>query len=68
MRNIIVPRFFYDTKKSRGKIKDEDSKKFEKFNCPMDIMADIIDKRTIGYSQRSSDGHKRVIDFSIKRL
>lgn len=68
MRNNIVPRFFYDTKKSRGKIKDEDSKKFEKFNCPMDIMADIIDKRTIGYSQRSSDGHKKVIDLFDKTV
>lgn len=71
MGNKTVPQFFYDTKKSRGKIKNDSSgnqKEIvpERLNCPMDIMAGIIDKNVTRYSSRKR--RKNVMDLLEKEI
>ena len=50
MNKKFVPQFFADTKKRRNN-KDFDNVK--RMNCPMDIMAEMIEQRT-GYAERVS--------------
>lgn len=71
MGNKIVPQFFYDTKKSRGKIENDSSgnqKEIvpERLNCPMDIMAGIIDQNVTKYSARKR--RKNVMDLLEKEI
>lgn len=51
MKHKDIPVFFADTKKRR-KNKKFDSKKVRTMNCPMDIMAEIIEKSVIKYAER----------------
>lgn len=46
-----IPLFFADTKKCRNN-KKFDSDKVRSMNCPMDIMADIIEENVIKYADR----------------
>ena len=46
MRRKEIPQFFADNKKSRNN-KNFEGKKIVSINCPMDIMADIIEKRVL---------------------
>ena len=48
-----IPQFFASNKKSRNK-KDFEGKKVLPMNCPMDIMAEIIEDNVIGYADRES--------------
>lgn len=49
MKRNEIPKFFADTKKSRNN-KEFSGKKIISMNCPMDIMAKIIENEVIGYS------------------
>lgn len=51
MKHKDIPLFFADTKKRRNN-KKFDSKKVRTMNCPMDIMADIIENNVIKYAER----------------
>ncbi len=53
MRRKEIPQFFADNKKSRNN-KNFEGKKIVSMNCPMDIMADIIEKRVLKYAGRES--------------
>ena len=53
MRSNTIPLFFADIKESRNN-KDFGDKIVEAMNCPMDIMADIIEKNVIKYSGREN--------------
>lgn len=53
MKRNEVPFFFAKTKKSRNN-KEYDEHKVRSMNCPMDIMADIIENSVIGYAPRQS--------------
>lgn len=53
MRRNEIPQFFASNKKSRNN-KDFKGKKIASMNCPMDIMADIIEKKVIKYADRES--------------
>lgn len=53
MKNRAIPRFFANTKKSRNN-KEYDKEMIKSMNCPMDIMAKIIDKNVIDYAGRKS--------------
>lgn len=54
IKNKDIPQFFYETKKSRKgkpmKLKGEQS--YRRMNCPMDIIAEIINKKCKKYSDR----------------
>lgn len=54
MDNNDFPLFFADTKKSRNKKKKSkfEGKTIRSMNCPMDIMADIIENNVIKYADR----------------
>lgn len=56
IKNKDIPQFFADTKKSRNNKVYKESKKrsIRSMNCPMDIIAKIIDKNIIGYAPRIS--------------
>jgi stress response protein SCP2 len=51
MKKKVVPKFFAEIKKDRANKTFEDVT-VKRLNCPMDIMADIIDKNVIRYSDR----------------
>lgn len=53
MRRNEIPQFFASNKKSRNN-KDFEDKEVVSMNCPMDIMADIIEHNVIGYADRES--------------
>ena len=53
MRSNTIPLFFADIKVSRNN-KDFGDKRVEAMNCPMDIMADIIEKNVIKYAGREN--------------
>ena len=53
MRRKEIPRFFADNKESRNG-KNFEGKKVVSMNCPMDIMAGVIEKRVIKYAGRES--------------
>ena len=50
MKDKPIPKFYADNKKARNN--KDFGKRVEKLNCPMDIMAGIIDKKIIAYSAR----------------
>lgn len=50
MNKKFVPQFFADTKKRRN---NKDFENVKRMNCPMDIMAEMIEQQT-GYSERVS--------------
>ena len=60
MKRNEIPQFFASNKKSRNN-KDFEGKKIISMNCPMDIMADIIEDNVIGYADRES--HLPLRDF-----
>jgi stress response protein SCP2 len=47
-----VPKFFADIKKDRANKTFDKGITIKRMNCPMDIMADIIDKNVIRYADR----------------
>ena len=49
MKKKTIPKFFADTKRSRNN-KEYKNKTIQSMQCPMDIMADIIEDSVIGYS------------------
>lgn len=51
MKKKYVPKFFANTKKSRNN-KDFGKGKVQAMNCPMDIMARLIDDKVIPYAPR----------------
>lgn len=51
MRRKEIPRFFASNKKSRNK-KDFEGKEIISMNCPMDIMAGIIEEKVMKYADR----------------
>ena len=51
MRRNVIPQFFANNKKSRNN-KEFEGKEIVSMNCPMDIMADIIEDNVIGYADR----------------
>jgi len=51
MKRNVIPQFFASNKKSRNN-KIFDDKKVMSMNCPMDIIADIIENNVIGYADR----------------
>lgn len=53
MKQNEIPQFFASNKKSRNN-KVFEGKKIVSMNCPMDIMADIIEDNVIGYADRES--------------
>ena len=53
MKRNEIPQFFASNKKSRNN-KDFEGKKVISMNCPMDIMAKIIEDNVIGYADRES--------------
>lgn len=53
IKNKDIPQFFADTKKSRNNKEYEESK-IRSMNCPMDIIAKIIDENVITYAPRIS--------------
>lgn len=53
MRRKEIPQFFADNKKSRNN-KNFEGKIVVSMDCPMDIMADIIEKRVLKYAGRES--------------
>ncbi|MDE5910236.1 MAG: hypothetical protein K2H52_16085 [Lachnospiraceae bacterium] len=53
MKRNEIPQFFASNKKSRNN-KDFEGKKVISMNCPMDIMAQIIEDNVIGYADRES--------------
>ena len=50
MKGKSIPRFYAENKKVRNN--KDFGNKVEKLKCPMDIMAEIIDEKIIGYSAR----------------
>ena len=52
MNSKKIPRFLTEAKKVKNSNKKFDEKLIKKMNCPMDIMADIIEKNTISYADR----------------
>lgn len=53
MRRNEIPQFFASNKKSRNN-KDFEGKEVVSMNCPMDIMAEIIEEKVIKYADRES--------------
>lgn len=53
MKRNEIPQFFASNKKSRNN-KDFEGKEVVSMNCPMDIMAEIIEKKVIKYADRES--------------
>ena len=53
MKRNEIPQFFASNKKSRNN-KEYEGKVVVSMNCPMDIMADIIEKKVIKYADRES--------------
>lgn len=53
MRRNEIPQFFASNKKSRNN-KDFEGKEVVSMNCPMDIMAKIIEEKVIKYADRES--------------
>lgn len=53
MKRDEIPKFFASNKKNRNN-KDFDGKEVVSMNCPMDIMAEIIDEKVIKYADRES--------------
>ena len=53
MKRNEIPQFFASNKKSRNN-KDFEGKEVVSMNCPMDIMAKIIEDNVIGYADRES--------------
>lgn len=53
MKQNEIPQFFASNKKSRNN-KDFEGKEVVSMNCPMDIMAEIIEKKVIKYADRES--------------
>lgn len=53
MKRNEIPQFFASNKKSRNN-KNFEGKKVVSMNCPMDIMADIIEEKVIKYADRES--------------
>lgn len=53
MKRNEIPQFFASNKKSRNN-KVFEGKEVVSMNCPMDIMADIIEDNVIGYADRES--------------
>ena len=53
MKRNEIPQFFASNKKSRNN-KDFDGKEVVSMNCPMDIMAEIIEEKVIKYADRES--------------
>lgn len=53
MRRKEIPYFFARNKKSRNN-KDFEGKVIRPMNCPLDIMADIIEKKVLKYAGRES--------------
>ena len=51
MKRNEIPQFFASNKKSRNN-KDFEDKEVVSMNCPMDIMAEIIEDNVIGYADR----------------
>lgn len=51
MKRNEIPQFFASNKKSRNN-KDFDGKEVVSMNCPMDIMAEIIEEKVIKYADR----------------
>lgn len=60
MKRNEIPQFFASNKKSRNN-KDFDGKEIVSMNCPMDIMAEIIEEKVIKYADRES--HLPLRDF-----
>lgn len=60
IKNKDIPKFFADTKKGRNN-KEYAESKIRSMNCPMDIIAKIIDESVIGYAPRTS--HVPMRDF-----
>lgn len=53
MRRNVIPQFFASNKKSRNN-KEFEGKEVVSMDCPMDIMAGIIEDNVIGYADRES--------------
>lgn len=53
MKRNEIPQFFASNKKSRNN-KDFEGKEVVSMNCPMDIMAEIIEEKVIKYANRES--------------
>ena len=53
MKRDEIPQFFASNKKSRNN-KDFEGKEVVSMNCPMDIMAEIIEDKVIKYADRES--------------
>ena len=53
MKRNEIPQFFASNKKSRNN-KDFEGKEVVSMNCPMDIMAEIIEEKVIKYADRES--------------
>lgn len=53
MKRNKIPQFFASNKKSRNN-KVYEGKKVVSMNCPMDIMADIIEENVVGYADRET--------------
>ncbi len=53
MKRNEIPQFFASNKKRRNN-KDFEGKEIVSMNCPMDIMADIIEEKVIKYADRES--------------
>ena len=64
MKGKDIPQFYADNKKSRNN--KDFGKKVKTLNCPMDIMAELIEKNIIGYSQRIY--HEPINKFLNKAL
>ena len=64
MKGKDIPQFYADNKKSRNN--KDFGKKVKTLNCPMDIMAELIEKNIIGYSPRIY--HEPINKFLNKSL
>ena len=53
MRRNVIPQFFASNKKSRNN-KEFEGKEVVSMDCPMDIMAGVIEDNVIGYADRES--------------
>lgn len=60
MKRNEIPQFFASNKKSRNN-KDFEGREIVSMNCPMDIMAEIIEEKVIKYADRES--HLPLRDF-----
>lgn len=64
MKGKDIPQFYADNKKSRNN--KDFGKKVKILNCPMDVMAELIEKNIIGYSPRIY--HEPINKFLNKAL